>query len=86
MTARKPKRAAGLGVSDAEYAERLALQGGKCALCDATPKSRRLHVDHDHATGVVRGLLCHKCNRALPAWVTYTWLHRAAWYIDNNGR
>ena len=67
---------------DAEYAELLARQGGGCAICGATPKTRRLHTDRDHRTLQVRGLLCMRCNRALPAWINPEWLIRAAWYID----
>ena len=81
MTPRKPTRAKQLGITDADYARLLAAQGGHCALCPATPKTRRLHVDHDHATGKVRGLLCHRCNRALPTWVDARWLGRAARYV-----
>lgn len=47
------------------YEAQLARQGGGCAICASTPKSRRLHIDHDHKTGVVRGLLCFPCNRLL---------------------
>ena len=82
MTPRKPKRAKALGVSDAEYARLLEAQGGHCALCPNTPKTRRLHVDHDHATGAVRGLLCHRCNRALPTWIDQGWLYRTIAYLQ----
>ncbi len=86
---RKPTRAKALGVSDERYAELLAAQGGHCALCPNTPKTRRLHTDHDHTTLSahspfevrVRGLLCHRCNRNLPAWVDEAWLLRAAVYV-----
>ena len=45
-----------------------AAQGGVCAICGRPPKyGMRLHVDHDHKTGLVRGLLCWPCNRALQA-------------------
>lgn len=81
MSPRKPTRAAGLGVSDEEYARLLAVQGGGCAICSATPKTRRLHVDHDHRSGRVRGLLCHRCNRALPTWISVQWLTAAIRYL-----
>lgn len=80
-TRRKPTRAVGLGITDADYFALLKAQGGHCAICPSTPKTRRLHVDHDHATGAVRGLLCHRCNRALPTWVTPEWLVAAARYL-----
>ena len=80
-TRRKPTRAKQLGITDAAYEALLEQQGGHCAICSATPKTRRLHVDHDHATGKVRGLLCHRCNRALPTWVTSDWLLGAAEYV-----
>lgn len=78
---RKPTRARQLGVTDDEYERLLAAQGGGCAICGSTPKTRRLHVDHDHRTGRVRGLLCMRCNRALPSWVTTRWLLDAAEYL-----
>lgn len=47
----------------------LTTQGGVCAICrsddPAAPKGGAFAVDHDHATGRVRGLLCQKCNTAL---------------------
>jgi hypothetical protein len=40
----------------------IAAQGGVCAICE---KHEAVHVDHDHATGAVRGVLCFRCNAAL---------------------
>ena len=74
-------RAGSHALPDAEYADLLARQGGGCAICGTTPKTRRLHTDRDHRTLQVRGLLCMRCNRALPAWITYEWLLRATRYI-----
>ena len=51
-------------------ADQLALdQGGVCKICGLAPKGKRhharLHVDHCHATGKIRGMLCHSCNTAI---------------------
>lgn len=42
-------------------------QQGRCAICktSSSPKGNRFYVDHDHATGKVRGLLCASCNSGL---------------------
>lgn len=53
----------GLGPDD--YAELVRRQGGKCAICRAVPRTKRLAVDHDHKSGAVRGLLCSRCNHDL---------------------
>lgn len=54
------------GLGPGEYAQLYEFQGGFCALCRrATGASRKLSVDHDHATGAVRGLLCRPCNTML---------------------
>src|SRR5882672_6633830 len=50
------------GITLEQYNQILADQGGVCAICGGPPKKRDLEVDHDHATGRVRGLLCHGCN------------------------
>lgn len=52
------------GVTLEWYEETLVAQGGCCAVCGYVPEKgqRRLAVDHDHETGVVRGLLCQLCN------------------------
>ncbi|WP_218639322.1 endonuclease VII domain-containing protein [Streptomyces sp. IMTB 2501] len=54
------------GLGPGEYAEMFRLQGGKCAICRQT-RQQRLSVDHCHKSGVVRGLLCRRCNSQLIA-------------------
>lgn len=54
------------GISLEEYRCMESSQGGVCCICrHKNEHGKRLAVDHDHATGVIRGLLCDKCNRAL---------------------
>lgn len=56
--------------------------GEKCGICGRKPSARRkLDRDHDHKTHAKRGLLCNRCNRALPNWVTEEWLYQAATYL-----
>jgi hypothetical protein len=51
------------GISPEDYDAMVLAQGGACAACDRT--DQKLVVDHDHATGELRQLLCDRCNRIL---------------------
>lgn len=65
------------GITLEDYDALLASQGGKCAICGGSDpkghigwrggqkKAEHMHIDHDHATGAVRGLLCADCNKAI---------------------
>lgn len=54
------------GITLADYERMLDEQGGCCAICRRPPREgSTLHVDHEHATERVRGLLCFTCNNAL---------------------
>lgn len=69
LTTRYLMRCYGLTLRD--YEEMFEKQAGLCAICDRKGFTMAKHhkltlvVDHCHATGNVRGLLCHNCNRAL---------------------
>jgi hypothetical protein len=55
------------GVTEDDFNSMFERQAGRCACCGRhqTEFKRRLSVDHDHQTGVVRGLLCSGCNTAI---------------------
>lgn len=59
------------GLPKGDYERLFEFQGGVCYICGRKPRTKRLAVDHDHATGAVRGLLCanneNGCNRAVVA-------------------
>jgi hypothetical protein len=60
---KRKRNARRYGLTDQEFAELETTAAGFCAICDETYPS--LQIDHDHATGVVRGLLCQRCNSGL---------------------
>ncbi len=55
------------GITEDDFNSFLRKQGNVCAICKQPEnvKDRALAIDHDHKTGIIRGLLCGDCNRAL---------------------
>ena len=55
------------GLTGPDYDAIFEAQGGACRICAKTPAQLGddLVIDHDHATGIVRGLLCRCCNLGL---------------------
>ena len=56
------------GVTDEQYNSMLQRQDGGCAICgkpEADTRGHKLHIDHCHDTGLVRGLLCASCNTGI---------------------
>jgi len=82
-----------LGTTLEKYNELLVAQNGACAICHQTCTSGKdLGTDHNHATGEIRGLLCHRCNRAIgllkesPELISsaYEYLQRTTWSKGEN--
>lgn len=84
--ARKYRLRTRYGITEEIYLELLAKQDHVCAICQQSCASgRRLAVDHDHATGCVRGLLCRRCNQLLGRMEdSPLLLERAAAYLRKN--
>ena len=78
------------GISTSDFDELLKAQGGVCAICKQAPSrtafnTQRLHVDHNHGTGKIRGLLCLNCNRGIGAFQdNFELLHLAATYLEKH--
>jgi hypothetical protein len=57
----------GYNITEEQYLEMFNNQNGCCVIC-GTPQNElkcALHIDHNHETGKIRGLLCMKCNRGI---------------------
>ena len=55
-------------MTEEDYENMSKKQDGLCAICSKPNTSKRnayLQIDHNHVTGMIRGLLCDKCNRGL---------------------
>lgn len=62
----------------------LVKQSGACVGCGvAFTQEVNFHIDHDHDTGKVRGLLCRECNIVLAHWMTPGKLRRLAKYLED---
>lgn len=65
-------------LANQDYQTMIIQQKGACAICD---RIRPLKVDHCHATGRVRGLLCNGCNVGLGRVENLEWFGRASQYL-----
>jgi hypothetical protein len=74
------------GMTIEQYDAMLEAQGGGCFICARPPREDiSLHVDHDHSTGKVRGILCFRCNNALADFQEdVRLLAKAANYLDRH--
>jgi hypothetical protein len=75
------------GLTLDEFERLLAAQSGGCAICGSRSRGNiSLHVDHDHESGLVRGLLCVRCNNGLGQFKeSFRLMSRAADYVDAGG-
>lgn len=53
------------GINLSQYQEMVEETSYKCYICEESSTDKRLFVDHCHTTGVVRGLLCVRCNSGI---------------------
>jgi hypothetical protein len=73
------------GITDDDYRQLLIEQKGVCAICGSNRTKKGLTIDHDHATGIIRGLLCGKCNLGLGHFDDdSSLLRKAANFLDNS--
>lgn len=90
---RNPEKARGYllkrkyGLSVEVVREILSVQQHRCAICTRPLNLLKTgHVDHDHKTGVVRGILCGSCNRAIGLLQDDPFIiSEAAAYLENSG-
>lgn len=59
------------GITCEDYWHLFDLQGGVCRICRKPPGKWRFAIDRDHASGMIRGLTHHRCNRPITEEVVY---------------
>lgn len=72
------------GITLADYEAKQVCQQNRCAICDIPGErfKKGLHVDHNHITGKVRGLLCIVCNTALEKIENQIFMEKAKHYLQ----
>lgn len=74
-------------ISEAEYEQIFAYQSKVCPICqedtNAKGQPKKFGVDHDHTSGLTRGIACFNCNRKLSEWWTPERLRAALDYLEN---
>lgn len=74
------------GLTRPQFETMMSNQNNKCVLCERimNEESKQVvNVDHDHVTGVIRGLLCSWCNWTLGSIEKRPgWLERASTYLN----
>lgn len=89
MTVAERHRLRRYGVTPAQLSRMLDEQEHACAICRVpfhlTPGKGQYHIDHDHDTDAVRGLLCWGCNVGLGSYQDNpARLRAAASYLEKN--
>ncbi len=73
-------RAKKLDITLEAYQQLIVQQRGQCKICDTMAK---LVMDHDHDTGVFRGLICTACNMRLGVVDDRAWMKKAIAYLSD---
>lgn len=80
------KRCARHNITPEQLVTKYEQQGGKCLICELAVPLMGSAIDHNHATGEFRGVLCKTCNRALGMFRdSPRILRRAVEYLETNG-
>lgn len=80
------KRCQRRGITPQILIETFEKQNGHCPICEIKLEIVDSAIDHNHATGVFRGVLCKKCNRALGMFHdSKNILSKAINYLDTKG-
>jgi hypothetical protein len=81
------------GITLKQYYDRLQNQNNRCKICYTTAPGnnykamRYFQIDHDHKSGLIRGLLCNTCNRALGLFKDDAEIcERASIYLKGEGK
>ncbi len=69
------------GLTAEQHKELYLKQDGRCKICEKLVEYEKLHTDHDHATGIIRGLLCSRCNQGMSYFDDDNFMEKATDYV-----